>query len=52
VAAELAGDTRGREYLAPLEKQLSAEQLARAKEKAQALQSEQAHAIAELAFVR
>jgi uncharacterized protein len=52
LAAELAGDTRGHEYLAPLVKQLSGKQLARAKAKAQALQQAQAHAIPELAFVR
>jgi TPR repeat protein len=52
LAAELAGDTRGHQYLAPLEKQLSAEQRARAKAKAQALQQAQLHAIPQLAFVR
>jgi TPR repeat protein len=52
LAASLAGDARGEKYLAPLEKQLNAEQLARAKERAQALQAAQEHAIPELAFVR
>jgi uncharacterized protein len=51
LAAALAGDARGQEYLAPLEKQLSAEQLTRAKQRAQALQSEQAHAVPVLAFI-
>ena len=48
----LEGDARGEEYLAPLEKQLSAEQLARAKERAQVLPAAQKQALTELAFVR
>jgi uncharacterized protein len=51
-AAQLAGDSRGEQYLAPLEKQLTAEQLARAKQHAQAFLSTQEHTKIELAFVR
>lgn len=52
LAAKLEGDARGDEYLAPLEKQLSTEQLMRAKERALALKSSRKQALAELAFVR
>jgi hypothetical protein len=52
LAATLSGDVRGKEYLVSLEKQLNAQQLARAKEKAQELQAMQEHMIPELAFVR
>ncbi len=52
LAAVLAGDARGQEYLAPLEKELSAEQLAHAKEKASALKAAEARTIPELAFLR
>jgi TPR repeat protein len=52
LAAKLAGDARGEEYLAPLEKQLSGEQRAEAKEKAHALLSTKEQSIPELAFVR
>ncbi len=52
LAAKLEGDARGEEYLAPLEKQLSAEQLTRAKERAQVLTAAQKQALTELAFVR
>lgn len=51
-AAELAGDKRGKEYFAPLEKQLSAEQIARAKQKAQSMLSTPQSAKMELAFLR
>jgi TPR repeat protein len=52
LSAVLAGDNRGQEYLVPLEKQLSTEQLVRAKERARALQAAEARAIPELAFLR
>ena len=52
LSALLAGDERGKDYLAPLEKQLSEEQLVRAKERAHALQAAEAHTIPELAFLR
>ncbi|HTQ97611.1 MAG TPA: tetratricopeptide repeat protein [Candidatus Acidoferrum sp.] len=51
-AAELAGDKRGQVYFAPLEKQLSAEQIARAKQKAQSMLSTPQNAKMELAFLR
>jgi uncharacterized protein len=51
-AAQLAGDRRGEEYLVPLEKQLTAAQLAHAMQHAQELLATPAHAKVELAFVR
>jgi uncharacterized protein len=52
LAAKLAGDTRGEKYLAPLEKQMTAEQLERAKEKAHAMVPTEEHAKMEVAFLR
>jgi uncharacterized protein len=51
-AAELAGDARGEEYLAPLEKQLNAQQIERAKQSAKAMLASEEHAKLELAFLR
>jgi hypothetical protein len=48
----MAGDSRGKDYLAPLEKELTAEQLDRAKEKARELLSRQEQARTEMAFLR
>ena len=50
--ASLSGDARGDWYLPSLEKQLDAEQLTRAKEKAKTLRAKSQHAIPELAFLR
>jgi len=52
LAASLAGDQRGHKYLDQLAKLLSPEQLAKAKERAEALSSESEHRIPETAFVR
>ncbi len=52
LAAVLAGDPRGREYLRALEGQLSAEQQARARERAEALHAARDRAIPETAFLQ
>ena len=52
LSAELAGDTRGHAYLAPLEKQLSAAEIAEAKEKAQASSTVKGQSKVEMAFLR
>jgi uncharacterized protein len=52
LAAKLAGDARGEKYLAPLEKQMSAEQLAQAKEKAHSMAAAPDHTKMEVAFLR
>ena len=52
LAAKLAGDARGEKYLAPLEKQMSAEQLAQAKEKARAMAAAPEHTKMEVAFLQ
>lgn len=52
LAAQLAGDRRGEQYLVPLEKQLTAEQLAHAKQHARELLAMPEHAKVELAIVR
>ena len=52
LSASLAGDQRGRKYLDQLGRLLSPEQLAKAKEQAEALSSEPEHRVPETAFVR
>jgi uncharacterized protein len=52
LSAELAGDARGKEYLAEIEKQLSAEQVERAKEKARELLATHEQTKVELVFLR
>jgi hypothetical protein len=52
LAAALARDSRGNEYLAPLEKQLNTEQVEHAKQRAKAPLATQEHAKLELAFLR
>jgi hypothetical protein len=52
LSASLAGDRRGLGYLPSLEAQLTAEQLARAKQRARELQATPHISMAEMAFVQ
>jgi hypothetical protein len=51
LAASLAGDQRGQEYLAQLEKQLTSEQIALAEQRAATLREDTVRTATELAFV-